>query len=470
MQEKKKKTLSQSIVKGYLLFVLLLCCVLSSINYSVYERSLYTKYEASIIDILNLVRSQIDVDDLQECMRTGHKSEKFFQLQEFFDLFKDNVDIHYLYVIVPLNTNPVDNVMNVIAGMSTYEKKYMPYNEVMLNELTGDGYSVSSVTKYLNAAKTKEMTFFVSDFVKVAYNVDYTGVLPLYNSNGEYVALLCADKDVSAISTAVMDASILNIVIILVCGIIFIVLFFIWSNYYIAKPIEKLDKAVSSFAYQHKDKGNVDALVIEDPGIHTGNEIESLSHSIVKMSKDMQSYVRHIIETESRARALSEMANTDTLTGIQNKVAFDYFVNSIDERIKSGSTEYSVVIIDLNDLRDINDLYGYDRGNEYIKMSSNVICHVFSHSPVFRIGGDEFAIVLKGEDFDNRLELIDEATDLFNIAEHNSHVDPWEKLSCAIGIADFEKGTDDSIKDVINEADKNMCANKRAMKAARENK
>ena len=240
-----------------------------------------------------------------------------------------------------------------------------------------------------------------------------------------------------------------------------------WSNINIARPLQKLEKTVSTFAYQHKGKEDVDSIVIEDPGIHTNNEIESLSNSVVKMSKDMQRYVRHIIETESRARALSEMANTDTLTGLQNKNAFEAFINSVDERIKAGSTEYAVIIIDLNNLRELNDTYGYERGNAYIKMSSNIICHVFSHSPVFRIGGDEFAVVLKGEDFDNRLSLVDEATDLFHVAENNENVDPWERLSCAIGIADFEVGTDRSIKDSINEADKNMYSIKRAMKAER---
>ncbi len=467
IQTKEKKHLSQTIAKGYLLFVILLCCLLCSVNYTIYERNMYSRFEASLTNVLSYVQTQIDVDDLAECIRTGEKSERFYELQNFIDNFKDAVDIHYLYIIRPLNTEAVDNVMNIMAAMNAYEREYEQDMAVHLNELTGDDYSVASVTKYMNATKTKDISFFGSDFEKGGYFIDYTGTLPLYTSSGEYVALLCADMDISEINEFIRNSSIVNVILILSLGVIFIILFFVWSNINIARPLQKLEKTVSTFAYQHKGKEDVDSIVIEDPGIHTNNEIESLSNSVVKMSKDMQRYVRHIIETESRARALSEMANTDTLTGLQNKNAFETFINSVDERIKAGSTEYAVIIIDLNNLRELNDTYGYERGNAYIKMSSNIICHVFSHSPVFRIGGDEFAVVLKGEDFDNRLSLVDEATDLFHVAENNENVDPWERLSCAIGIADFEVGTDRSIKDSINEADKNMYSIKRAMKAER---
>jgi len=94
-----KRPLGRSITIRCLTFVSLLCLVLSVVNYATYTRGLYERYSSHITDILNFTRSQIDVDDLAECVRTGTKSEKYYELQKFMDTFKDNADIHYLYII-----------------------------------------------------------------------------------------------------------------------------------------------------------------------------------------------------------------------------------------------------------------------------------------------------------------------------------------------------------------------------------
>lgn len=465
-----KKPLGRSISIGCIVFVALLCLVLSLVNQATYKRGLYARYENHIKDILTFTRSQIDADDLAQCIQTGEKSPKYHALQKFFDDFKDNADLHYIYIIRPLNKNPVDNVMDIIAGMSTYEKENMPWNEVTLGGLTSEGYSVESVSKYLEAAENVGISFFSSDFEKEGYtNTDYTGSLPIFTSSGEYIGLLCVDIDITEIRKVIKESTLTNIILILILGLTFITLFIIWTHYNIAKPIQKLENSVTTFAYQHKGKEDIDSLVIEDPNIHTNNEVESLANAVVKMSKDMRVYVENIIEAESKARTMSELANKDALTCVRNKTAYDnYAENVINKQIKEGTAEFAVAMVDLNHLKKINDTYGHEHGNDYIKMSCNVICHIFAHSPVFRIGGDEFVVILKGDDFKNRKKLLTEATDVFKNTSANESANPWERLSAAIGISDFNPQTDKSINDVFNRADEAMYANKVAMKAVRE--
>ena len=462
-----KNTLSRSISIGCFLFIALLCLVLSAVNYTTYKKGLYSRYSSHIRSILNFTRSQIDTDDLAECVKTGQKSDKYLALQHFIDTFKDNTDIHYLYIIRPLNKNPKDNVMDIIAAMSSYEKENMPEMEVKLGGLTGDGYSVESVTKYLNAANKEGISFFVSDWVKDTIYVDYTGTLPLFTSSREYIGLLCVDIDVTEISKVVLASTLLNITLILLLGIIFTVLFILWSNHSIASPIQKLENSVTTFAYKKKENENVESLVIEDPNIHTHNEVESLANAVVKMSQDMQVYVKSVIEAESRAKMLQELANTDALTGIKNKTAYDYYAQEMNKDIFLGQAEFAIVMVDLNHLKKINDTYGHERGNDYITKSCNLICYIFVHSPVFRIGGDEFVIILKGDDYENRKKLIDKANEEFLQKSNNENLKPWERLSAALGLAEFEEGTDSKIEDVFNRADKIMYSNKISMKAQR---
>ena len=69
--------------------------------------------------------------------------------------------------------------------------------------------------------------------------------------------------------------------------------------------------------------------------------------------------------------------------------------------------------MDANNLKMINDNYGHGAGDEYIKGCCKILCDVFCHSPVFRIGGDEFAVILKGRDYHNRNDLMKEIKETF---------------------------------------------------------
>lgn len=68
-------------------------------------------------------------------------------------------------------------------------------------------------------------------------------------------------------------------------------------------------------------------------------------------------------------------------------------------------------MIDLNYLKLINDNFGHDKGNIAIKKICNIVCVTFKHSPVFRIGGDEFVVILENEDYDNIHTLIKQFRD-----------------------------------------------------------
>ena len=105
-------------------------------------------------------------------------------------------------------------------------------------------------------------------------------------------------------------------------------------------------------------------------------------------------------------------------------------------------------------------------GDVYLKMVTQLICRVFQQSPVFRIGGDEFVVILTGEDYAQREKLADQfeadRRDACAVAEN-----PWEQVHVAVGIAVYDQETDNSIDDVLKRADELMYENKRIVKAKR---
>ena len=125
------------------------------------------------------------------------------------------------------------------------------------------------------------------------------------------------------------------------------------------------------------------------------------------------------------------------------------------------------VMIDLNFLKKINDSFGHDKGNIAIRALCRIVCDIYDHSPVFRIGGDEFVVILENSDLQNSAEL--EGIFKNHIAElqKNLTLSTWERVSAAIGIAIFDPAGDKTVEDVFKRADNLMYENKRAVKGNR---
>ena len=156
-----------------------------------------------------------------------------------------------------------------------------------------------------------------------------------------------------------------------------------------------------------------------------------------------------------------DMANRDALTGVKNKRAYVQFEIELDEQIKNRENpDFAIVICDVNGLKQVNDTQGHTAGDEFIRGACKVICNTFKHSPVFRIGGDEFAVILKGQDYLSRMELMKQLIQYLEANRHNGLV------LLASGISDFHHEQDIRVQDVFERADMRMYLNKKQCKAA----
>ncbi len=156
-----------------------------------------------------------------------------------------------------------------------------------------------------------------------------------------------------------------------------------------------------------------------------------------------------------------EMVGRDSLTGVKSKHAYVEAEEELDSQIgNSTQPEFAIVMCDLNGLKEVNDFKGHKAGDEYIRSASAIICNSFSHSPVFRIGGDEFAVILKGRDYDCRGDLIDQMIKKLEETKNNGL-----KLF-AFGISKFDPAIDIRVQDVFERADRLMYKDKEECKKA----
>ena len=200
-----------------------------------------------------------------------------------------------------------------------------------------------------------------------------------------------------------------------------------------------------------------------------GGKVTHMRH-IEIMCKDKKHVVfclenveREFLEKEEQKKDLLSaelMARRDELTGVKNCNAYKEYEEKIDRKIGSGEDlKIGVVMCDINDLKHINDTMGHNFGDEAIQATSNLICRVFQHSPVFRVGGDEFVVVIKDHDYEHRDQLLERFREEAEINRKTS-----SGPVVASGMAVYEDG-DRKLAEVLCRADHLMYENKGDLKS-----
>ena len=150
------------------------------------------------------------------------------------------------------------------------------------------------------------------------------------------------------------------------------------------------------------------------------------------------------------------------ITLIYNLADTYFIARTNDARLVAGDDRpFAVLVCDVNGLKEINDELGHTAGNEYLKTACRLICTVFKHSPVYRIGGDEFAAILEGKDYENWERL---AVDL---AEQDKTDPETGQAVIAYGISALRPGEDAVFRQVFARADRAMYQNKKQGKEGR---
>ena len=152
-----------------------------------------------------------------------------------------------------------------------------------------------------------------------------------------------------------------------------------------------------------------------------------------------------------------EVTHKDALTGLRTGETCRAMLNAMTEDMKEGERNFAIAMMDVNKTNYINQLYGRERGDEYLKASSALICYTFKHSPVFRYGGDEFLAVLKGSDLEDKDKKLDYMHR--EMANMQLAFDEWKKISIAVGVA-YCTEADETAMDVVERARSIMMVDK----------
>ena len=162
---------------------------------------------------------------------------------------------------------------------------------------------------------------------------------------------------------------------------------------------------------------------------------------------------------EAELMQAQERANRDPLTGVKSKHAYAEEELRVNAEIQSGQApSFSVAFCDVNGLKTANDTMGHAAGDGLLRAAAMIICNIFDHSPVYRYGGDEFVVLLRGRDYQGRGELLEQ------LERENRERGSSGGVIVACGLADYVPGRDTSLAQVLERADAAMYKNKSTLK------
>jgi diguanylate cyclase (GGDEF)-like protein len=214
----------------------------------------------------------------------------------------------------------------------------------------------------------------------------------------------------------------------------------------IVKPLKKLTEASIKLS-----NGDYDVEIAHSSTL----EINLLSTAFENM----------IMNLREHQNPQHRLSHRDSLTGLRNTTSYKEWIAEFDKKIAESEVAFGVVVLDINYLKETNDTYGHTLGDELIVTTARIISDTFKRSPVFRIGGDEFCVILQNRD------LLDKDTLFLNFDStcEKTFVDKDNvkfPVSIAKGFSEFNCAKDTRFADVFKRADNEMYKNKRKMKTS----
>ncbi|MBQ8249873.1 MAG: diguanylate cyclase [Clostridia bacterium] len=258
--------------------------------------------------------------------------------------------------------------------------------------------------------------------------------------NGMTLELRADYKDIQRDIRPMMTQIVLAFILVLAVFILYTIV----VTRKIVAPLKKLTAAV---------KGIVDGKTEVRLPTDSKDEIGTLSKVLEDTYKRLMEYTKYI----------NALAYRDSLTGIKNRTAYDEATEELDKKINCANPSFGVLVADINNLKDTNDKYGHDVGNELIIHTAKILGETFKSSSLFRIGGDEFVVILENRDLEQYHTLLNKMDDACS-ADYISVNDKKIPVSIAHGVAIYDPSIDKVFDDVFNNADHAMYMHKQSMK------
>lgn len=232
--------------------------------------------------------------------------------------------------------------------------------------------------------------------------------------------------------------------------LIFYIMFFFYLSFKAKDFVDRINEPLLNIIEFTKNLGiKKDIKNLESCGIF---EIDRLSSNFNNMIVELDMRTNRLILEETKRIYQEKLANTDPLTGAYNRRYLNEFSYEYLKIVKRENKDLSLLLLDLDDFKNINDTFGHEIGDIVIKQLVEISKSSIRESDlIIRFGGDEFIILLPNTNIQSARFV---ANKIINkITEYNKNKE--FNFSISVGISHYQIG-DNSIDNIILRADKSL--------------
>ena len=434
-----------------------------------YDATEYRSYKKKFTDLFQkkyqgkVLGKNIQVENMDAELQMAYYTYKHIYWLLVYEKAREAYDVPYTYYLVPTGEKDlVTYMIDAVREKRANDEEYIDLGLVYPQVIERHQY----MWETWNTGKCP--TGY--DIYDNEFGNTYAYYAPLV-IDGETIGVVASEIDVATVNHDILINTLKQLVMIaavmVICVIILVIL--IYRRYII--KITRL----ANYVNDYKITRNISAAKQISNEVKGTDELAELSEETAAMIFSIENYIdnlektqKELADTKDHVSVITELANKDALTGLRNKTAYDNEIKRLDWMIDDGTARFGIAMIDLNFLKRINDTYGHEQGNAAIKNLCKLVCTIFAHSPVFRIGGDEFVVILENGDYDDIELLLMDFNQKIEDYANDDTLEPWEKISAAIGYAVYDKFIDHRVDNVFKRAEKAMYQRKKNMKAIRE--
>ena len=406
-------------------------------------KALQSQIRARMLDVSNSAAALLDGDELERLTAEDVDTEEYQRALSVLRAFQENVDLSYIY-----------GIRDMGDGTFTFT----------IDPAVDDPGEFGEEIEYTDALYRASIGIAGVD--EIAYEDRwgrfYSAYSPVFDSQGQIAGMVGVDFDAewyenqikrhrnTVFIISVLSLSIGAFIVFLITGRIrkrFVELNTEVKN--LTGDMKELSRELRRASGRHmedEEDDHVDADNKDSGDKDSYDVVGDLNHMVRDLREEMRKYI-----TDAHA-----LAYTDTLTNTGNRTAYFDKVDQINRQMQKDVSKLSIAVLDINGLKKVNDEQGHEQGDKLIIDAADSLSTVFGANHVYRIGGDEFVVVLEEASMDSvneRFAALDQ-----KIMELNRTREI--PLAISKGAATYHKDEDKEFNDIFRRADKEMYTDK----------
>ena len=439
---KKKFVFSKQPIVYLFIFLLL---VNGFIDALFIHRSIITLREqinVRMLDIANSAASLLDGDIMAKLQKEDVDTPEYQSSLDILRHFREQIALDFIYGIRDMGNN-------------TFTFTIDP------EPVTPGEFGTPVATTEALIAASKGIPSVDQEPYQDAWGSFYSAYSPIFDSKGKVAGIIGVDfnakwyeEQIARQIRMIVFACVLSII-----GGGGIVLLFTRRN---RKQFQVLNKEMGKMTDEIEELAeelslttgfqSVDAERYMNPNKFKATDTSTLLQEIYDRLRSVRKELRDYIVKAHK------MAYTDVLTGIGNRNAYFEVKEKLNKKIGKGDLSFAVAIFDINGLKNANDDYGHETGDLMIVSAAEILKEFFKAGTLFRIGGDEFVLLVENVSEEQMKIIFDKISTEVNakiISKNEVHI----PLAISKGFSVYTP-EDTEVKAVVQRADAQMYQDK----------